>query len=104
MCVNRRCSFEAKVPESLKCQGCASWAQSKNLAPLSVLFCRRKEHAELRSPFAELKKDLELYIGKLGTMIVDSSVRFAANYTYLLSVFNGTWSQCSGLGSGAVQR
>ena len=82
VCVNRRCSFEAKVPESLKCQGCASWAQSKNLAPLSVLFCRRKEHAELRSPFPELKKDLESYIGKLGTMIVDSSVRFAANYTY----------------------
>ena len=82
VCVNRRCSFEAKVPDSLKCQGCASWAQSKNLALLSVLFCRRKEHAELRSPFPEMKKDLELYIGKLGTMIVDSSVRFAANYTY----------------------
>ena len=29
-----------------------------------------------------MKKDLELYIGKLGTMIVDSSVMFAANYTY----------------------
>ena len=38
VCINRRCSFEAKVPESLKCQGCASWAQPKNLAPLSVLF------------------------------------------------------------------
>ena len=35
--VNRRCSFKAKVPESLKCQGCANWVQSKNLAPLSVL-------------------------------------------------------------------
>ena len=54
--VNRRCSFEAKVPESLKCQGCVSWAQTKNLALLSVLFCRRKEHAELRSPFPDIKK------------------------------------------------
>lgn len=26
--------------------------------------------------------DLEQYIGKLGTMVVDSSVRFAANYMY----------------------
>ncbi len=24
ICVNRRCSFEAKIPESLKCQGCAA--------------------------------------------------------------------------------
>ena len=82
VCVNRRCSFEAKIPESLKCQGCASWAQSKNLASLSVLFCRRKEHAELRSPFAEMKKNLEQYLGKLGTKIRDLSIKFAANYTY----------------------
>ena len=49
MCVNRRCSFKAKVSESLKCQGCATWAQSKYLAPLSVLFCKRKECAELQA-------------------------------------------------------
>ena len=82
VCVNRRCSFKAKIPESLKCQGCANWAQSRNLAPLSVLFCKRKDHAELRAPFPEMKKDLEKYLGKLGTMIVDLSIRFAANYTY----------------------
>ena len=77
VCVNRRCSFEAKVPESLKCQGCAVWAQPKNLAPLSVFFCRKKEHAMLRAPFNEMKKDLEQYLGKLGTMIVDASIKFA---------------------------
>ena len=82
VCVNRRCSFEAKVPESLKCQGCSSWSQSKNLAPLSFLFCRRKEHAGLRAPFAEMRKDMEQNLGKLGTMIVDSSIRFVANYMY----------------------
>jgi len=42
VCVNRRCSFEAKVPDSLKCQGCAVWAQPKNLATLSVFFCRKR--------------------------------------------------------------
>ncbi len=61
VCVNRRCSFEAKVPESLKCQGCAVWAQPKNLAPLSVFFCRKKEHATLRAPFKEMRRDLEQY-------------------------------------------
>ena len=29
-----------------------------------------------------MKKDLEQYLGKLGTMIVDSSVRFAENYMH----------------------
>ena len=82
ICVTRRCSFESRVPETLKCQGCVSWAQSKGLAPLSILFCRRKEHANLRASFQDMKKDLEKYIGKLGTTVVDSSIKFAANYTY----------------------
>ena len=63
VCVNRQCSIEGKVPESLKWQGCAVWAQPKNLAPLSVFFCR-KEHAAVRAPFNEMKKDLEQYLGK----------------------------------------
>ena len=29
-----------------------------------------------------MKKDLEKYIGKLGTTVVDSSIKFSANYTY----------------------
>ena len=81
ICVTRRCSFESRVPETLKCQGCVSWAQSKGLTPLSILFCRRKEHANLRASFQGMKKDLEKYIGKFGTTVVDSSIKFAANYT-----------------------
>ena len=47
-----------------------------------MFFCRKKEHATLRAPYTEMKKDLEQYLGKLGTMIVDSSIKFAVNYTY----------------------
>ena len=72
ICVTRRCSFESRIPETLKCQGCVSWAQCKGLAPLSILFCRRKEHASLRASFQDMKKDLEKYIGKFGTAVVDS--------------------------------
>ena len=82
VCTVRKCKFETKVPETLKCQGCAPWARSKNLAPFSILFCRNKEHAQLRAPFSDMKKDLEKYIGKLGTTVVDSSMKFSANYTY----------------------
>ena len=42
VCVTKKCKFEAKVPETLKCQGCAPWAHSKDLAPFSILFCRNK--------------------------------------------------------------
>ena len=35
-----------------------------------------------------MKKDLERYIGKLGTTVVDSSVKFAANYTYQVFSLN----------------
>ena len=82
VCVTKRCKFENKVPETLKCQGCAPWACSKDLAPFSILFCRNKEHAQLRAPFPEMKKDLEKYIGKLGTMVVDFSIKYLANYAY----------------------
>ena len=82
VCTVRKCKFEAKVPETLKCQGCAPWACSKDLAPFKILFCRNKEHAQLRAPYSDMKKDLEKYIGKLGTTVVDSSIKFSANYTY----------------------
>ena len=82
VCTTRKCKFEEKIPETLKCQGCAPWAHSKNLAPFSILFCRNKDHAQLRAPFSDMKKDLEKYIGKLGTTVVDLSIKFSANYTY----------------------
>ena len=82
VCNTRRCKFEDRVPETLKCQGCVPNAQSKNLASFSILFCRVKDHARLCASFPDMKKDLEKYIGKLGTTVVDSSIKFAANYTY----------------------
>ena len=36
----------------------------------------------MRAPFNEMKKDLEQYLGKLGSMIVDASIKFAVNYTF----------------------
>ena len=81
VCTTQRCSQESKVPESLKCHGCAPWASSKNLSPLSILFCRNKEHASLRTDFKDIKKDLEKYLDKLGTAVADASIKFLVNYT-----------------------
>ena len=80
VCSTRRCSREILVPETLKCHGCVPWATSKNLAPFSILFCRNKEHANLRADFKEIKKDLEKYMGKLGTAVADASIKFSVNY------------------------
>ena len=92
VCVTKRCKFEIKIPETLKCQGCASWACSNDLAPISILFCRNKVHAQLRAPFPEMKKDLEKYIGKLGTTVVDSSIKYSANYN-MSSVLIEPWGR-----------
>ena len=81
-CSTKKCTLDTKTPETLKCQGCAPWAQANKLAPLNILFCRKREHASLRASFPEMKKDLEKYLGKLGGTVVDSSIKFAANYTY----------------------
>ena len=81
VCSTWRCSHESSISESLKCHGCAPWATSKNLAPFSILFCRNKEHAGLRAEFKDIKKDLEKYMGKLGTAVADANIKFSVNYT-----------------------
>ena len=70
------------VPAVLKCTICASWAESKGLAPFSIFFCKRKEQGDIRAPSAALKRELEKHIGKLGTAIVDSSIQFAVNFMF----------------------
>ena len=64
----------------MKCQLCAPWAESRNLAPFSVLFCTKKAHGDARAPLNVLKAALEKYIGKLKTNIIDSSIRFSVNF------------------------
>ena len=82
ICRSRRCTNVAGVPEVLKCAVCASWAVSKWMAPFSIFFCKWKEHRDSRAPLAELKRELEKYIGKLGTTIVDSSIQFAVKFMF----------------------
>ena len=72
---------------TLKSQGCASWAQSKNLALFNILFCRYKDLAKLCALFKDMKKDLKKYIGKLGT-VVDSRIKFAFNYIFQVFSLN----------------
>ena len=66
ICLLRKCSNEATVPEVLKCSVCAEWARAipKGMAPFSILYCKKQEHGETRAPLSEIKANLEKYLGK----------------------------------------
>ena len=58
----------------------AAWAESKGLAPFSIFFCKNKNPNSSRAPLSNLKTELEKYIGKLGTTVVDTKIKFSVNY------------------------
>ena len=62
---------------------------SKGLAPFSIFFCKQKQHGDSRAPLAKLKKELEKYIGKLGTTIVDSKIQIAVNFMFQTTNMKG---------------
>ena len=49
VCKSRKCDNIASVPEVLKCAICATWAESKGLAPFSIFFCKNIDRTELES-------------------------------------------------------
>ena len=64
-------------------------AESKEFAPFSIYFCKRKEHGESRAPLSELKNSLEKYIGKLGITIANLNIQFAVNFMYQTNIIIG---------------
>ena len=80
VCRGRKCDFIDSTPEILKCAICAAWAESKGLAPFSIFFYKNKNHSSSRASLSSLKAKLEKYIGKLGTTVVDTKIRFSINY------------------------
>ena len=60
-----------------KCAICASW-----LASFSIFFCKQKHHGDSRAQLTDLRKELEKYIGKLGSTVVDSKIQFSGNFLF----------------------
>ena len=82
MCKCRNCNNASSVPEVLKCAISASWAESKGLAPFSIFYCNQKQHGDSRAQLTDLQKELEKYIGKLGSTVVDSKIQFSVNFKF----------------------
>ena len=80
VCKSRKCENIARVPEVLKCAICVTWAESRGLAPFSIFFSKNKTHSSSQASLTDLKTELEKYIGKLGTTVVDSKIHFFVNF------------------------
>ena len=80
ICKSRKCENIKSIPEILKCAVCATWAEPRGLAPFSIFFCKNKLHSSSMTPLPDLKAELEKYLRKLGTTVVDSKIRFSVNF------------------------
>ena len=45
-----------------------------------MLFYDHKSHSSARAPLLDLRAELEKYIGKLGTAVVDAKIKFSVNF------------------------
>ena len=48
--------------------------------PVQHIFSRNKYHSSARAPLSTLRAELEKYIGKLGTEVVDAKIKFSVNF------------------------
>ena len=74
--------YYQQYSRSFEMRHCASLAESKGLAPFSIFFCKQKQHVESRAQLTDLQKELEKYIGKLGSTVVDSKIQFSVNFMF----------------------
>ena len=72
--------FMSSVPEELTCQACIEVAKPKGLNPFSILFCRKKPHAETRAPYESIKSTFEKYLGKFTPRIHDWNLKCSVNF------------------------
>ena len=82
VCKGKKCTNVGSFPEVLKCTVCASWAESKGLAPFSIFSCKQKNHGDSRAQLSDIRKELEKYIGKLESTILDSKIKFSVNIVF----------------------
>ena len=101
-CKQRICINHSKLPKALKCPQGALWEESKSLAPISIFFCKQREHGESRASLSEIKSALEKYIGKLANGIVEANILFAVNVMFKTNTTiedlgnleeSGTWGE-----------
>ena len=83
VCKWRKCSNIGSVPEVLKCAVGALWAESKKrVVYIQYFFFKQKQLGDSRAQMSDLRKELEKYIRKLRSTVVDSKIQFSVNYMF----------------------
>ena len=54
----------------------------KGSGSIQHYFCKHKQHGDSRAQLADLRKELEKYIGKLGSTVVDMKIQFSINFMF----------------------
>ena len=80
VCNERKCKFFKSVDQLITCQGYFDDASSNGWAPFSIFMCRKRKHAEIRAKYADIKKTLDKYLGKMSSDINESNLRVSANF------------------------
>ena len=52
------------------------------MAPFSMVFCKQKIHGDSRAQLSDIRKELEKYIVKLESTILDSKIKFSVNIVF----------------------
>ena len=66
----------------------------KGIGYVQTFFCKQKQNRDSRALLADLKKELDNYIGKLGTTVVDSKIQFSVNFLFKNTIRAGPESSC----------
>ena len=54
----------------------------KGLALFSIFFCKQKQHGDSRAQLSDIRKELEKYIGKIESTIMDSKIQLSVNVIF----------------------
>ena len=82
VCNEKGCKFSREVNELITCQGCVTYAASQGWAPFSILMCRKPQHAKVRANYADIKKTLDKYLGKISTNINELNLKVSAKLAW----------------------
>ena len=66
----------------------------KGIGYVQTFFCKQKQNRDSRALLADLKKEIENYIGKLETTVVDSKIPFSVNFKFKNAIRVGPERSC----------
>ena len=80
--------LNAKIPDILRCPGCAEQAKSKGLSPLCILFCTQSDHDSLKPSPKDVHAALKKYLKAMPPSVNPDTIVFANFGSWSLAANN----------------